>query len=279
MLTVKKTGLYTSVQDLGRFGYRKLGVPASGAMDSYAASVANSLLENEEEDAVLEITMTGPTLVFEKSTYIAVSGAELSMKCNGEAIEKNTVHKIEAGDEISFGQLEHGFRSYLAVKGGFLTKKVLDSRSFYFPVTEMGKIREHMQLPYDETLAFEPKISSVTTKGFYKENILKVSPGPEYAMLNDRQLETIFTKDFTIAKENNRMAYQLEEAVEGHNKSMLTSATLPGTIQFTPAGKLIILMRDGQTTGGYPRVLQLSSTAVSLLAQKKYGDHIRLRMH
>ncbi|MDC6351404.1 biotin-dependent carboxyltransferase family protein [Zeaxanthinibacter sp. PT1] len=279
MLTVKKTGLYTSIQDLGRFGYRKLGVPGSGAMDSYAASVANSLLENEEEDAVLEITMTGPTLVFEKATYIATSGAELSMKCNDESLEKNSVHKIEAGDEISFGQLEHGFRGYLAVKGGFKTKMVLGSRSFYFPVTDLAMVKEHMQIPYEETLDFEPRISSVTTKGFYKENILKVSPGPEYAMLNDTQLEAIFSKNFTIAKENNRMAYQLEEAIEGHKMSMLTSATLPGTIQFTPAGKLIILMRDGQTTGGYPRVLQLSSTAVSLLAQKKYGDHIRLRMH
>ena len=74
------------------------------------------------------------------------------------------------------------------------------------------------------------------------------------------------------------MAYQLDETIDSHSISMLTSATLPGTVQFTPSGKLIILMKDGQTTGGYPRILQLTDKAISILAQKKSGDHFSFKL-
>jgi allophanate hydrolase subunit 2 len=97
-------------------------------------------------------------------------------------------------------------------------------------------------------------------------------------MLNKSQLTALFFNDFTIAKEYNRMAYQLKETVDAHGSSMLTSATLPGTVQLTPAGKLIILMKDGQTTGGYPRILQLSDRAIAILSQKKFGDPISFKL-
>jgi allophanate hydrolase subunit 2 len=97
-------------------------------------------------------------------------------------------------------------------------------------------------------------------------------------MLEDKQLEALFGKEFTIAKENNRMAYQLQQVITGHNRTMITSATIPGTVQFTPGGKLIVLMKDGQTTGGYPRVLQLSGTAICILAQKKFGDNVKFHL-
>ncbi|MGB3151327.1 MAG: allophanate hydrolase subunit 2 family protein, partial [Maribacter sp.] len=100
----------------------------------------------------------------------------------------------------------------------------------------------------------------------------------EYDLLNDKQLEAVFSKDFTVAKENNRMAYQLEEHIPGHAISMLTSATLPGTVQLTPSGKLIVLMKDGQTTGGYPRILQLSDMAISVLAQKREGNKVSFKL-
>jgi len=105
-----------------------------------------------------------------------------------------------------------------------------------------------------------------------------VSPGPEFDVLSKAQKELIFKKTFTIAKENNRMAYQLEESIGEHKHIMLTSATLPGTVQVTPGGKLIILMRDGQTTGGYPRILQLTEEAIDRLAQKTFGDTISLKL-
>jgi len=103
---------------------------------------------------------------------------------------------------------------------------------------------------------------------------LEVFRGPEFDQLTDRQLGKLFSNKFSIAKENNRMAYQLNEVIEGSTGSMLTSATLPGTVQLTPSGKLIVLMKDGQTTGGYPRILQLTDHSISILAQKRSGDPI-----
>lgn len=274
MLKVKQAGFYTSIQDKGRFGYRHIGVPVSGVMDGYSASIANNLLENKEDSAVMEITMTGPSLEFDAGTYIALSGADISAKLNDSAIKINEVHQVQKGDVLSFGKLIHGLRAYLAVKNGFDTALVMNSRSFYKPVTSRNTLIDLMELPLEGHRSFEAKISSVSPEAFQKEHVLDVFRGPEYSMLEDKQLEALFGKQFTIAKENNRMAYQLRETIPGHNRSMITSATIPGTVQFTPTGKLIILMKDGQTTGGYPRVLQLSTTAICILAQKKFGDTI-----
>ena len=274
MLRVKDKGFFTTIQDTGRFGYRDKGVPVSGAMDKYAAYVANSLLENEESAAVMEIVMKGPVLEFEAPTYIALSGAEMSAKLNDDSIQNYKVLKVNKGDQLSFGKLLSGFRTYLAVKEGFQTEIVLGSRSFYKPITIMNRIKEHMGISYLSCTEYEPKITDIKPESYHSEKILTVTRGPEYDSLTDAQLETLFFKNFTVAKENNRMAYQLEEPLREHHMSMLTSATLPGTVQLTPGGKLIVLMRDGQTTGGYPRILQLSSRAITILSQKKFGDKI-----
>ncbi len=270
MLNVKKAGFFTSIQDQGRFGFRDLGVPVSGAMDTYSASIANSLLENDENAAVMELTMTGPTLEFELPTFIALSGADISPKLNQQPIPINQVHQVAAGDVLSFGKLVQGFRAYLAVKKGFGTAVLMNSRSFYAPITPHHNIKDRMELPIASCERYEPKISSLSPEAFHKEHTLEVYRGPEFDLLD--------AGDFTISKENNRMAYQLEQTIPGHRHTMLTSATLPGTMQFTPAGKLIILMKDGQTTGGYPRILQLSNTAICILSQKKFGDTIKLHL-
>ncbi len=274
MISVKNKGFYTTVQDSGRFGYRHLGVPISGVMDRYAARLANSLLENEPMDALLEITMTGPELEFHEPSYIALAGADMSARINDQNIELNEVHQISPGDILSFGQLKKGFRVYLAVKGGFQTDRVLNSRSFYKPLTEMNRIKKNMEIPYNPCEHFVPKIIQIKPDTFWKRNQMHVYPGPDFTLLEDNQLEGLFARSFTIAKENNRMAYQLEEHLSPNAHSMITSATLPGTVQLTPAGKILILMVDGQTTGGYPRILQLSAGSINLLAQKKFGDKI-----
>ena len=243
-------------------------------MDAYSASIANALLENKDDAAVMEITMTGPKLEFEVPTYIAISGARMSPQLNGQPIAINQVHKIAPGDILSFGKLEYGFRAYLAVKNGFGTKEIMKSRSFYYPITEDDHLKDQTELPISAVPAYEAKISNLSPEPFHKEHILEVFRGPEYEILNDKQLEALFSRDFTIAKENNRMGYQLLETIEGHEVSMLTSATLPGTVQLTPSGKILLLMRDGQTTGGYPRILQLTETAICILSQKKFGDSV-----
>ncbi|WP_420322710.1 biotin-dependent carboxyltransferase family protein [Flagellimonas sp.] len=278
MLKVLKSGFFLTIQDLGRFGNRHIGVPVSGALDSISVKWANKMLDNDPNDAVLEITMTGPTLQFEAATYICVTGALLSATLNNTPIDNYQVIKVSKGDILSYGRLESGFRNYLAIKGGFKTKKVLGSRSQYFPVTSRKCVKDGDEIPFQETIDFEAPISEVKIKNHFEQDYVEVDKGPEYDMLNDKQLESLFAKPFTVSKANNRMAYQLSELIKGHDSSMLTSGTLPGTVQFTPAGRLIILMKDGQTTGGYPRILQLTEEAICTLAQKKLGDALTFKL-
>nr|WP_299385443.1 biotin-dependent carboxyltransferase family protein [Allomuricauda sp.] len=278
MLKVLKSGFFMTVQDTGRMGYRHMGVPISGAMDMESAKKANQLLENPPEAAVLEITMTGPTLEFGAPTYICISGAYLSPTLNNEPVENYKVIQVSEGDILSYGRLEKGFRTYLAIKGGFKTNKVLESRSQYFPVTPGKCLKDGALVEYGETRLFEPAISELKVEEKFAHTVLEVHKGPEYSILTDPQLAALFGKSFTISEKNNRMAYQLSELVEGHQHSMLTSGTMPGTVQFTPAGRLIILMKDGQTTGGYPRVLQLTEESIGILAQKKFGDNISFKL-
>ena len=278
MLKVLKSGFFTTLQDSGRFGFRNIGVPVSGVMDEIAVKKANILLENSPEDAVLEITMTGPTLMFDAPTYICLSGAFLSPTLNNTPIENYSVIKVEHGDILSYGRLENGFRSYLAVKGGFKGEEVLGSFSQYVPVTVSKRIKDGEEIEFDSVVHYEPVISNLKMENHFSGSNIEVFKGPEFDMLNDTQLKVIFTKDFTISEKNNRMAYQLTEKIEGYSKTLLTSGTLPGTVQLTPAGRLIILMKDGQTTGGYPRILQLSEASISTLAQKKFGDGITFRL-
>nr|WP_297915312.1 biotin-dependent carboxyltransferase family protein [uncultured Allomuricauda sp.] len=278
MLKVLKSGFFTTLQDSGRFGFRNIGVPVSGVMDEIAVKKANILLENSPEDAVLEITMTGPTLMFDAPTYICLSGAFLSPTLNNTPIENYSVIKVEHGDILSYGRLENGFRSYLAVKGGFKGEVVLGSFSQYVPVTVSKRIKDGEEIEFDSVVHYEPVISNLKMENHFSGSNIEVFKGPEFDMLNDTQLKVLFTKDFTISEKNNRMAYQLTEKIEGYSETLLTSGTLPGTVQLTPAGRLIILMKDGQTTGGYPRILQLSEASISTLAQKKFGDGITFRL-
>lgn len=278
MLKVLKSGFFITIQDLGRFGHRDIGVPISGAMDIESVNKANLLLENDPNDAVLEITMMGPKLEFEEATAISLSGAHLEAKLNDVPIENHQVVQVSEGDILSFGKLKGGFRTYLAVKGGFQTEKVLGSRSQFFPVTKKKRIKDGDEIPYAETISYQPLISEVKIEDHFLTDELEVFKGPEFSLLTDKQLAELFAKPFTVSKANDRMAYQLNELIEGHSHSMLTSGTLPGTVQLTPAGRLIILMKDGQTTGGYPRILQLSEAAICVLAQKKSGDSLSFKL-
>ncbi len=275
MLKVKDPGFYTSVQDTGRYGYRHMGVPPSGALDQAAASRVNQLLENEDSAALLEMTMHGAILEFTEPTYFALSGASMEVLLNGQAIEEEQVYKAVEGDELDCRHIRLGLRAYLGVRGGILTEKRLGSRSYFKPVTSSNKLKALEELAYEPCSAYEPRILKLSPARLYKEQKLEAYPGPEYDLLNQKQRELLFGREFQLAKEHDRMACQLQGNLPPHDIPMITSATLPGTVQITPSGKLIILLRDGQTTGGYPRILQLSARALNILAQKRFGDSIR----
>ena len=251
MIEVIETGLYSSIQDKGRFGYENYGVPISGSMDQFSSTLSNKLLNNKEQDAVMEITMTGPVLKFYNKTVISITGADISPTLNNNPIRMNRAQSIEKGDVLSFGKLKYGIRSYLSVLGGFLTKRVMSSRSMYSNITKSFRIVKGQS---------------------------KVFKGPEFDFLSKTQKNEIFKNQFTISNDNNRMAFQLKENFKNKLKPIITSLVQQGTVQLTPSGKIIILMRDNQTCGGYPRILQLTENAINRLSQKHMNNNISFEL-
>ncbi|EKF56199.1 allophanate hydrolase subunit 2 [Galbibacter marinus] len=275
MIEVLKTGFLTSIQDRGRYNHRHHGVPISGVMDEISANMANALLGNSIEDAVMEITLSGPELLFESDAIITLCGAFMSPTINEKELLNDEVYHIKAGSVLKFGRPSRGIRCYLAVSGGFQTEFVLGSRSWYSSVTPVESLYVGMHLPLSKKSGLKKDSGSRVNSGHnYNSNIIEVEKGPEFNLLSEHHKAQLLNGIFNISKQNNRMAYQLKQQILKHSYSILTSSTLPGTVQLTPSGKLIILMKDAQTTGGYPRILQLTDASIALLSQKSTSDEV-----
>lgn len=275
-IEVLQPGLFSTIQDEGRRGYLRYGVPLAGPMDSFSAGMANMLLQNPPNAAVLEITLMGPKLKFSGASEIAIFGAFLSPKLNGEEIANNKIYRLSGGDILSFGRRVRGNRAYLAVKNGFQTEEVLGSRSWFSGITSAVKLEKGMKLEYDASGGQVVESNSlIKVKGFITSEVIEVFEGPEFSQLPQEKKEELQNRHFSIDINNNRMGIQLQEEVSNDLKPILTGPVLPGTVQLTPSGKLIVLMRDGQTTGGYPRVMQLSEKGINSLAQKVQAEKVR----
>lgn len=273
-------GLYASVQDLGRKGYGSQGVPISGVMDRYSAKIANLLVGNPASAAVIEMALQGPKLEFQESNLIALTGLAAKVTLNEERITLNEVHPVEVGDVLHIQAILKGARLYLSVGGGFLTKKIMGSRSFYEPVTSTNQLEKETSIPIyhrDNELNSVHAVVKFDRKKYVNQK-LKVFPGPEFQLFSAEEKTELLLRTFSVSKNNSRMAYQLKEPFENNLKPILTQPVLPGTVQLTPQGNLIILMRDCQTTGGYPRIFQLTNKSISLLAQKVAGDEVSFQL-
>jgi biotin-dependent carboxylase-like uncharacterized protein len=281
MIEVISTGLFSSIQDEGRVGYRNQGVPISGAMDLISARFANSLLDNSLDNAVLEMTIIGAKLLFKSNTIIAITGADMSPKINNQKVLNYKTYEILEGDILSFGKLLVGARSYLGVKGGIQSEFKLNSRSQFTNITQDNRIHKNERIEINTlTASFEvERRGKIKNKlQFFETNKIEVFPGPEFGLFSKEEQIKLLNTNFTVSNNSNRMGYQMEEHVVCHSNSMLTSPVLPGTVQLFPSGKIVILMKDAQTTGGYPRIFQLTNFAVSVMAQKKVGDRFKLKL-
>ena len=270
-LKILKTGPGTSVQDLGRIGFSQFGVPYSGAMDLRAFSWINHLLKNKEDGAVLEISQPGFKAEFEAPTLICLAGAKADCNLNGKPVSSFGLIPIEEGDTIEIGAFLQGSILYLGIKGGFQTEKILESRSWYQGITSESTAQKNALIPYFSTQEIPSYTNSKAiwnTSGFEKEAI-NVYPGPDWELLDKKSQKQLSEGSFTISNLKNRMAIQLEELLPNSLPELATAPVFPGTVQLTSGGKLIILLRDAQVTGGYPRILQIPGESLSLLAQNK----------
>lgn len=278
--TVISPGFYSTIQDRGRFGLAEYGVPTSGVMDSYLAKVANLLVGNQANEAVMEITMLGPELEFSERAFVVVSGLGAQVSLNNEEVELNNALKVDPGDTLKIAQITEGIRAYLAVKGGFQTKRVLRSRSFYGNITASAHLEKGDTLPIADFKGNEPNAfaSLNINQEKYDSEVVNVFKGPEWGRLPEDLQSKLLMNRFSISKNNTRQAYQLNEKLENELDSMLTQPVLPGTVQLTPKGNIMILMRDAQTTGGYPRIFQLNEYSMDCLAQKRENDPVQFKI-
>ena len=279
MIEILNPGWYTSIQDLGRMGMQEYGIPYSGAMDMNSFNWANKLLNNPLNAALLEMTIKGPKLKFHIETVIVFTGAQMDIKHNGNKASLYCPILIKKNDILECGACKKGCRTYMSVLGGLQTERILSSRSQCSYITKSGHINKKRILQIKKK-SFELN-KGVTLKSplpSYNTREIEVFRGPEFDLLESVTQLKIVTQVFTISHLNNRMAYQLNEKIIHQLPEMWTTSVLPGTVQLTPNGTLIVLMRDAQVTGGYPRILQLSNYALNILAQKSTRDVLHFKL-
>lgn len=275
-IEVLQPGLFSSIQDLGRFGFQKYGVPQSGVMDRYAMRICNLILGNSETTSVMEITMLGPQLKFNSATSICISGADLTPQVNGKSVRNNEIIGIEEGDILKFGSPRAGFRAYIGISGGFQSPELMDSQSWYEGLTDYFRLEKGMKIGYNiDKLSPGETYSSLKIETEYLQDTdIEVYPGPEFSRLSATQKNHLFNSEFKLDEDSNRMAVQMKEHLQNELQPIVTSPVMPGTVQLTPSGKIVVLMRDCQTTGGYPRILQLSEKGIQVLSQRAPGEKI-----
>ena len=282
-LKVFSPGIYTIVQDRGRFGFQHMGVPVSGSLDRFSFTIANLLVGNPENLAALEITITGPSLEIRKEMDIALTGAVMDIAVNGTRVEQWQSVRVKPGDIVRTGQVESGCRSYLAFSGGIHVPEVMGSRSTYVQAGIGGfkgrPVQKGDVLETGETLLLEREriLPEKYIPDYRGDLAVKVIPGPQDDYFDDG-INTLFSSSYRVTPQSNRMGYRLSGQVIPLKKGMPDSITsepaMPGSIQIPPDGQPIILFVE-QTVGGYAKIATIISSDLSSVAQTIPGDAIR----
>ncbi len=257
VLTIVRPGMFTTVQDLGRWGYQSRGVPVSGALDWVSHRLANRLLGNDDGAATLEVTLIGPELRFERDTAFAVTGAEFRLTLNDKTVAMNRMIEASTGSLLKFGERYRGARAYLAVAGGVDVPVVLGSRSTHV-LTAMGGYQ-------GRALRVGDILEQAVGRGFHIDRSkTPLDPVQDYTRplfvqrlrviaVDEPLARHLSSQKFQISPRSDRMGYRLEGAtIPVVATGELISTAMPtGAIQVPPTGRPILLMNDHATTGGY----------------------------
>ena len=286
-LRIIKSGLLSTIQDGGRLGYQQYGVPVSGVMDFYAYRLANYLVGNAEEDAVIEVTMMGFAVEFLQDTVIAVTGGNSTPTVNGRAIGMWETVFVVSGDKLAFQRVKTGCRCYVAIAGGIAVPKVMGSRSTYLrggfggyegralrngDVLEIGKRKNKLEMLRDRSFADQAmEYPSAIT--------LRVVPGPQEEAFTNEGIGDFYSGFYKVTMDSDRMGFRLEgKKISHRNKSEIISDGIAmGAIQIPGQGQPILMMADRQTSGGYPKIGNVVTSDLPKLAQAKPGDTLRFQ--
>lgn len=285
---VRNQGFLTTIQDGGRYGYQAFGVPVSGAMDIYSLSLANILVDNDINEAALEVTMLGPTIEFTEDNIIAITGANLMPQINNADICMNTAFICHKGDVLSFKGVKSGSRAYIAFSGGLSVPEIMGSKSTYIKAGIGGY--KGRKLEKNDEIGFEnPKlnIADLSCRKIYvkeqadnqtaKEALkIRVVMGPQDDCFTESGIKSFLSSIYTVSNEFDRMGCRLEGEKIQHKKdgNIISDGIAFGAIQVPSHGTPIIMFADRQTVGGYAKIANVISVDLPKLAQAKPGDEI-----
>ncbi|WP_106765819.1 biotin-dependent carboxyltransferase family protein [Paenibacillus faecalis] len=295
-ITVIKPGLLSTVQDSGRIGYGKFGVSVSGAMDHISHRTANWLVGNHEDEATLELTWSGFTAEFGQDQWVAITGADFSPAIEGVSVPMWRPVFVRKGSRLTFHKPVSGCRAYLAVAGGMDVPEVMGSRSTYLRAG-IGGFHGRALQPGDVLDVRAGGFSAPATrlnKGdffysvkwsipaavFLKDDhqpIIRVIRGNQFDDFDAESRRSLFDQTFQVTSQSDRMGYRLSGSPLRLStpKEYISEAVTPGTVQVPADGQPIILMADCQTHGGYPKIAQVASVDIPLVAQVPPGGCIR----
>jgi biotin-dependent carboxylase-like uncharacterized protein len=296
-IKVRQPGLLTTVQDTGRFGEYALGMPPSGAMDIFSYQVGNYLVGNEEGAAGLEITYFGPELEFTEGAVIAVTGAEMPPKINGEEAPTWEALEVGEGDVLSFDYLKNGARSYLAVAGGIDVPVFMHSRSTYTLIGLGGHegraLQEGDELAVGDTANGDGRVGKRVADdhvpAYSKETELRVIIGLASYRLTEESMDEFLNTTWTVTPDADRVGYRYrggelkfvereQPAGAGSDPANVVDFGYPiGSIQIPGGVEPIVLMNDAVTGGGYATIGTVISADRDRLAQTKTNDKTRFR--
>ena len=280
-------GLLTTVQDRGRYGYQRYGVPVSGAMDQFALRLANLIVGNGQDAAALEATVQGPKIEFHSSTWIAITGADISPEVDDRPVSMWESLEIEEGSVLEFGDLRDGMRAYIAIRGGIDVPMVMGSRSTYLKGCFGGLEGRALKagdilstLPADLDTAIPKRLPRNYTAPVYGGiHRLRVVLGPQDHAFDPNALSKFLSSRYRVHSDSDRMGYMLDgpkiEHLEGAD--IVSDGNPAGAIQIHGDGIPRILLSDRGTTGGYTKIATVISVDLSGLAQALPGQSVSFR--
>ena len=283
-ITVMNPGLLTSVQDAGRVGYQQFGVSVSGVMDPRAMKIANILVGNDENEAVLECTMMGPQLRFNEANVVAITGGDLGPTLDGQPVATYAAFAVQAGQTLRFTGLRTGCRAYIAFAGGLDIPLVMGSRSTYMKAKIGGM--EGRKLEKNDEIGFRapnPDVLNLVQRRIApevtarKEFSVRVLMGPQDDLFTPAGIETFLGSAYTVTNEFDRMGCRMEGPIIEHKNGgdIISDGIAFGAIQVPTAGKPIIMLADRQTTGGYTKIANVITADFRIIGQLKGGDQVR----
>lgn len=276
--TIDKAGLLTTVQDKGRWGYQQFGMSVAGAMDQFSLSLANLLVGRDRGDAALECTFLGPDISFDCQELIAITGADMEPKLNGQPAPMWASIPVKPGDKLSLGSAKSGLRTYIAFSRGLELPMIMGSRSTFIR-GKLGGLKGDKLEPGDEiplgdkqaeTLSYLPREEIPVYK---KHATIRVVLGPQDDYFTKEAIETFLSSSYSISSDADRMGYRLEGPIIDHKDGadIISDGIVFGSVQVPGHGSPILMMADRQTTGGYTKIATVVSADLNLLAQMGPG--------